>query len=382
LQSTKYANINEGLGLQKIIDEEQNYGKPANPIYSIILLIVSLGILFATFFILKNKYSGKNNSNSIYLREVPYSYSPAIIPYLYNSAADDRYISAELLNLCLKKKLSIELIAPTNIFTKTDYKFIIKDAKTNNLSESETLLFEFIKNAAQFGYKNYIIFKKQIKDSTPNELLLSELKLYMKKNIPESESLIKNWLEAVKTDAEHLGLKVKPTGTIIFAIIWFVLTFLSMYLSFAFMSIYPGPIILISGFVFLVFSKYLVKRNELAQEQYIKWELLKKYLNDFSDFKNKDVMDIKLWEKYLVYAIPLGCAKKVQKNMALVFENSNKKGYVSGIFVGSQINSYSDIISATDSFSSAFSSAVSTSGSSGFSGGGGSGGGGGGGGAG
>jgi uncharacterized membrane protein len=91
-------------------------------------------------------------------------------------------------------------------------------------------------------------------------------------------------------------------------------------------------------------------------------------------------MDIKLWEKYLVYAIPLGVAKKVQKNMEIVFAN-NEKAIHSGIFVGSQINSYGDIISATDSFNSAFSSAVSTSGSSGFSGGSSGGGGGGGGGA-
>lgn len=374
--------IYSGNGLQKIIDEENDiYNREhPKPIYSIILLIVSLGILFATFFILKNKYSKQNKIQDIYFRDVPYNYSPAIIPYLYNSVPDTKYISAEILNLCLKKKLSIEIVDSKNVFSKTDYKFIIKDSKNNGLSESEVVLFDFIKDAAKYGYKDYLIFKKQVGDNTPNELLLSELKTYLKKNNLETEKLLKNWDSAVKDDVKEIGLSAKPTGTIIFAIVWVLLSFITMYLSIYFKSIYPGIIIILSGFPFLVFAKYLVKRNDLALEHYTKWSLLKKYLNDFSDFRNKDVQDIKLWEKYLVYAIPLGCAKKVQKNMQLVFEG-NEKAIHSGIFVGSQINSYSDIVSATDSFSSAFSSAVSTSGSSGFGGGGGSGGGGGGGGA-
>jgi len=382
LASTEFAVVHSGTGLQKIIDTEKNIydQEHPNPIYSIILMIVSILILIITFFILKAKYYRKSDKvKDIYVRDIPYNYSPAIVSYLLYINPRIESISAELLNLCLKGKLSIELIAAQGIFSKEDFKFLIKNTSTDKLSKSEILLFDLVKTAAKYGYKDYVLFKKQIKDDTPNELLLSEFKTYLLKNQLEAQLFLKEWNESVTEDAEDLGLKIKRTGIWIFILVWIIVMLLTSFIGVMVYNVFAGTLVFVFGFVILLFSKYLMNRNELAMEHYTKWILLKKYLNNFSDFKNKDVQDIKLWEQYLVYAIPLGCAKKVQKNMKLVFIDTNKN-MRSAIFVGSAIN-YSNIISATNSFSSAFSSAMTTSGSSGFSGGSSGGGGGGGGGA-
>ena len=49
--------------------------------------------------------------------------------------------------------------------------------------------------------------------------------------------------------------------------------------------------------------------------EYRKWTAFKNFLNDFGTFEIKELPEITLWEKYLVYATVFGLAKKVQKVM-------------------------------------------------------------------
>ena len=46
-----------------------------------------------------------------------------------------------------------------------------------------------------------------------------------------------------------------------------------------------------------------------------KWKAFKNFLNDFGSFDIKELPEVKLWERYLVYAVVFGLAKKVQKDM-------------------------------------------------------------------
>ena len=69
----------------------------------------------------------------------------------------------------------------------------------------------------------------------------------------------------------------------------------------------------ISLFYFILYKK----RTELGSEAYYKWIGLKNFLNDFGNFEDKELPEITLWEKYLVYAVSLGCAKKLSKAMEI-----------------------------------------------------------------
>ncbi len=371
LLSKEFSQVISGNGLQKIIEEEANYGK-----LDWMPFILSLILFFILIFIaIKISKSEKSDFKDVYFRDIPYSYSPAIVSYLLSFGTPGANISAEVLNLCLKKKMQIEKISKTSFLGKDDYKFIIIDSTNKGLSKSEEFIFDKLKEAAKCGYDNYVVFKKEKVDATHNELLLSEFKIFMQKRKLENSAFVKKWQDLVKVEAIENKINFKHYGIVIVIASLMLLIIIGMLLL-------KNNLFLIY-FVFLIplffVKKFFIKFDLETDLQYSKWNALKKYLNHFSDFNNKEIMDIKLWERYLVYAIPLGVAKKVQKNMKLVFENYTGKTN-STIFVVGSI-SVSDLASINSDFSNAFSSAMANSGASGFSGGSSGGGGGGGGGA-
>ena len=58
-------------------------------------------------------------------------------------------------------------------------------------------------------------------------------------------------------------------------------------------------------------------RTEKGKEEYSKWLAHKRFLKDFSNFDEKDLPQITLWERYLVTATVLGCANKVEEQMKM-----------------------------------------------------------------
>ena len=127
---------------------------------------------------------------------------------------------------------------------------------------------------------------------------------------------------------------------------------------------------------------------------YKKWKALEKFLKDFGSFADKEIPEIALWEKYLVYATLFGCAKEVSKVMDMRFKEYNMDGldyydswvtnyYINELISSSVRNSVASAQSAkyaSESSSSSGSWSSGSGGGGGFSSGGGSFGGGGGGG--
>ena len=104
-----------------------------------------------------------------------------------------------------------------------------------------------------------------------------------------------------------------------------------------------------------------------------KWKGLKKYMEEFSLLKEKEVPEIILWEKFLVYATVFGISDKVLKQLKIVYpdlDNMIQDGTYPYMYL--MINtdfSHSFVSVVSSSMSSAYSSA--TGGGGGFSGGGG-----------
>jgi len=107
-----------------------------------------------------------------------------------------------------------------------------------------------------------------------------------------------------------------------------------------------------------------------------KWKAFKKYMEEFSLLKEREVPELVLWEKYLVYATAFGISKKVVDQLKVVytdFENSitaNNMTYMSIMCANGNFNT-SFINTLNSSVSNAYSSG--TGGGGGFSGGGGGG---------
>ncbi len=104
---------------------------------------------------------------------------------------------------------------------------------------------------------------------------------------------------------------------------------------------------------------------------------MKKFLLAFGRFKEKELPEIVLWEKYLVYAAALGVADKVEKQMKIkiknIAETNPNFNYNTFTYMAIYSNGFSRNISSTinNSVSGAITSAVASSVSSSGSGGGG-----------
>ena len=130
---------------------------------------------------------------------------------------------------------------------------------------------------------------------------------------------------------------------------------------------------LIQGIVFAVLSSKISVLTQKGIDENEQWKGLKKYMEDFSMLDKREVPEIVIWEKFLVYATVFGIADRVLKQLKIVYPNIteqmdlNTYGYMYLMMNTNFSNSFSNAI--TTSMSSAYSSA--SGGGGGFSGGGG-----------
>ena len=58
--------------------------------------------------------------------------------------------------------------------------------------------------------------------------------------------------------------------------------------------------------------------TQKGEERYALWKAYEHFLNDFTTFEDKQVDDVRLWKKHLVYATAIGCSPKVVENLKAV----------------------------------------------------------------
>ena len=191
---------------------------------------------------------------------------------------------------------------------------------------------------------------------------------------------------SVKDELENQKLYDKETIKKYEKYVWYGVAFIILAVfSMPLMILDIIPAIICSVYCFKVASKY----NTLTQkgtDEKEEWKGLKKYMEDFSLMKEKEVPELILWEKYLVYATAFGISDKVLKQLKVIYPQmldedymrSNGYSYLYWMHYGNISNNF--IHSIDTSVSSTYNSVNYSSGSGsggGFSGGGGFGGGGG-----
>lgn len=329
LDGTGNATPVNGEGLEKIIAEENFYA--AVPKISFFLVIALVLAEAALFFMLWHFYGRepKVDIPSIYEREPPADYSPAIVSALINQWSKKpklNHMVAELLHLCLVGKLKLSKIAKPKvlgIFGRDEYEIIIRDKSPEGLPKSEVLLLEKFTEAAEYKFEG-LFFKKKVRDARPNTVSLTELQTFLRAEPQKSKQFALDWQDAAKEEAESLKFFAKQNGTKQFAVgtagLALVSVIVGILLSTPILFFATIIIVIEAIALFFIFPNALPNRTEKGTEHYIKWMRLKKFLEDFSSLKTVPPEAVVLWEKYLVYAIPLGVAKKVQKAMDKAFE--------------------------------------------------------------
>ena len=144
--------------------------------------------------------------------------------------------------------------------------------------------------------------------------------------------------------------------------------------------LFPLAIVFIIDAVYC--NKIMKKINVLTQaglDQKEMWKGLKKYMEDFSLLNEREVPELVLWEKYLVYATAFGISEKVLKQLKIVYPNidelngTNTSTYMYFMYHSNFNTNFSNAISssiATATYSSGIGSGGGFSGGGGFGGGG------------
>jgi uncharacterized membrane protein len=147
------------------------------------------------------------------------------------------------------------------------------------------------------------------------------------------------------------------------------------------------------GMLLSVLSFAIDRRSQKGADEYRRWRGFQRFLQDFSQMKDQPVPALAVWEHYLVYAIPLGVADRVLRQLRALYPAEELAGRTAMTWYtptsGGGGPQGASLIDSVRAFTATFSSTVATAaspassgsgGGGGFSGGGGSGGGGGGGG--
>lgn len=258
-----------------------------------LLIGVGLPTILGLFYLIINIFlkiinSGRTiiNFDKEYIRDLPKHCSPAISSLIYDLKIDVyKDYTATVLYLCIKKY--INLIKDGNF-----YKVKVGEEKNiSNLGRCEKYVLDIITNKNKFDENQ---FKKEIiKEAQEKELI---------------------------TDKEH-SKTLKIIVILIFVAALLIITFnISKILFTIFISILGA--ILYAGYLILIMNKGNQINLEVVNTEYIRTEDgknialllkgLKRYINEYTLIKDKEIDYIHILENYIPYALVLDEADAVE----------------------------------------------------------------------
>lgn len=310
--------------LPKILEEETAWAEEANRKRQAARRDIALATAIGLFAIvapvaLWSRYgrAHKADFDGDYYRELPADYTPAELGVLWNSGSvTTKDFTATILDLARRRVISIiEEIRDNKgmfkkrtevdyVFTKLEYEGVLK------LHEQSLLDFLFDQAAGGAG---------QIK--------LSEIEQFARKKKRTFAEFWRGWQEEVKLTAEDLNFFEKPNrvrggavlvgiGSMILAMIAFVIGWL-----------FSGVALILASITLTITGAALQRRSVRGQNDYVRWKAFRRFLLHFSELDRHEVPSLIIWEHYLVYAVTLGVAQQVIKQLEIVFPNLEDQNY-------------------------------------------------------
>ena len=360
--------------LNSVIEEETKWANEANERRQMqkntLYIIIGIAIIIAIFFIIKTiKYIIKLNklekkykptTKLQYFRELPYEdATPAEALYMMSNGFSKTFsasFSANILDLCLKKYITLELIDQNGKIKKNIVKIKILNKEINELKEDEKLTLEFLKEVAD----------------GENELTTKNITKYLEKRpskITKLDERIEKIIEKEEITRENIIIENKKEYNK-------YITRCAIYIAMACFTIVLIPVAIIFAVNAILTGMIAHKINVFTQKginEKEQWKAFKKYMEDFSLLKDKEVPALVVWEKYLVFATAFGISEKVLKQLKVIYPEITDMN--SAMYTYSYIHILNSV-NIGNCINSSVYSAVSSSGSGaggGFSGGGGGG---------
>jgi len=374
--------------LPEILKEEKKWVDEANRkrwmvrignIIAIMLPIFTLILAFIFWLVF-----GKEHSNQYagdYYRELPGDYEPAIAGYLWNfGSVNMNDLVATIMDLARRGFLKIKetTAAKKGLFSSSkSYDYVIE-----HLSKDETSLKPFEQNLI-----NYLFSKIGASAGTTNTVSMDQIEDYAKSHTRSFQNFINKWKNQVIAQSKQYGF-IESTGTyIMYLNIAIAIILMATGFLLVFSGIIGGIFTIICAVVQISVSGLFKRRSKEGALQYEKWVSFRRFLLHFSNLKEAIPESMEIWEHYLVYAVTLGVAKEVIKQLKIIVPQITDETHAYMGPAWFESSRGIDGLSSLDALSTSFSSMVSTATSSmssasggggGFSGGGGGGGGGGG----
>ncbi len=360
--------------LNSVIEEETKWANEANERRQMqkntLYIIIGIAIIIAIFFIIKTiKYIIKLNklekkykptTKLQYFRELPYEdATPAEALYMMSNGISQTFsasFSANILDLCLRKHITLELIDENGKIKKNIVKIKILNKEINELKEDEKLTLEFLKEVAD----------------GENELTTKNITKYLEKRpskITKLDERIEKIIEKEEITRENIIIENKKEYNK-------YITRCAIYIAMACFTIVLIPVAIIFAVNAILTGMIAHKINVFTQkgiDEKEQWKAFKKYMEDFSLLKDKEVPALVIWEKYLVFATAFGISEKVLKQLKVIYPEITDMN--SAMYTYSYIHIMNSV-NIGNCINSSVYSAVSSSGSGaggGFSGGGGGG---------
>lgn len=302
----------DGDGFDNILEVEKERARLANEErahlkrvfefyekFSFVLLALFPVLFVLVYFAYAKK--PKTNFYAKYYREFIEDYNVEVIDYLYHKSLTPNAFSAAIMNLVYLKKVDVEELKDAKgKDKKKEYKF--KLLSREDLDESNLYLVEFLFDRI----------------GSNDEVTTKDIKKYAASTKTGSKfnTSYTKWSNKVKGIGIKQNFFRSKAGAYLMAAIYFMFTLFTMisgigkgvdspYLVLAF----------IASVIFIIYVAIVKCYNEKGSLHVKKWNAFKNFLNDFGSFEIKELPEIKLWERYLVYATMFGLADKVQKVM-------------------------------------------------------------------
>lgn len=347
---------------------------------TIVSLIVVVCSLIITYRFFKNYLKYKKEKDEMpeklkpfqkleYYREFPREdATPAEARYILNENEGEflgtdigPIFSATILDLSLKKYIKLN-VDPTKREKESISIEILKnsDIDLENYKDEKEIL-EFLKGILIKDKDKKITIKELLKYIKQNTSKIIALKSKIDENI--NKSLIN---KEIINKEEKEKIKKYNYETVKYIIVISILPIITValialnFMLYVLIGLIPLFIIsIINCFKVNSIEKNINIYSQKGIDESEMWKGLKRYMENFSMLDKREVPELVIWEKYLVYATAFGIADKVLKQLKIVYPNIEE-------MTGIENYAYMSLMINTN-FSSNFSNAISTSISSSYS---------------
>lgn len=282
------------LEANRIRKRQQKLVAIANYTGIFLIIFQIINIIYIYF---KHDKEYKSNFNNDYYREFFDDFSVEVGDYILKRTITPNAMSASIMNLIYKKNIKSEKIEDGK---KENYEFTLLNK--DNLSDTEIKLVNFL-------------FEKVGEN---NKFTTEELKKYAKstKTYSDFNNTYTSWKNSVISDGKKLKIFETSIPNKIFNVLFCLLViFIGIIFSTNIGLSIPYVIAAILSIIVVIYSLQVLKRTKYGNEQYLRLKASKKFLLDFGTFNIKELPEIALWERYMVYATLFGIASKVSKSM-------------------------------------------------------------------